>query len=47
VEHTRGLLVQRQTPLVAHPSRRRTAVARDPPHVPLRGIVGAAPPFSL
>jgi hypothetical protein len=40
VERTRGLLVQRQTPLVAQPSRqRRTAAARDPPHVPLRSVV--------
>jgi hypothetical protein len=39
VERTRGLLVQRQTSLVAQPSRRRTATARDPPHVPLRGVV--------
>jgi hypothetical protein len=36
----RGLLAQRHTPLVAQPSRRRTAAARDPPHVPLRGVVG-------
>jgi hypothetical protein len=41
VERTRGLLKQRQTPLVAQPSRRRrTAAARAPPHVPLRGVVG-------
>jgi hypothetical protein len=41
VERTRGLLAQRHTPLVAQPSRRRrTAAARDPPHVPLRGVVG-------
>jgi hypothetical protein len=39
VERTRGLLVQRQKPLVAQPSRRRTATARDPPHVPLGGVV--------
>jgi hypothetical protein len=37
----RSLLAQRQTPLVAQPSRRRrTAAARDPPHVPLRGVGG-------
>jgi hypothetical protein len=35
----RGLLAQRQTPLVAQPSRRRTTNARDPPHVPLSGVV--------
>jgi hypothetical protein len=40
VEHTRGLLAQRQTSLVAQPSRRRTAAARDPPHEPLHGVVG-------
>jgi hypothetical protein len=41
VEHTRGLLAQRQTPLLAQPSRRRrTASARDPPRVPLRGVGG-------
>jgi hypothetical protein len=34
------LLAQKQTPLVAKPSRRRTAAARDPPHVSLRGVVG-------
>jgi hypothetical protein len=33
------LLAQRQTPLVAQPSRRHTAAARDPPHVPLRCVV--------
>jgi hypothetical protein len=32
--------MQRQTSLVAQPSRRRTAAARDPPHVPLCDIVG-------
>jgi hypothetical protein len=40
VERTRSLLSQRQTPLVAQPSRRRTAAARDPPHEPLHGVVG-------
>jgi hypothetical protein len=40
VERTRGLLSQRQTPLVAQPSRRRTAAARVPSHVPLCGVVG-------
>jgi hypothetical protein len=40
VERTRGLLTQRQTPLVAQPSRRCTAAARDQPHVPLRGVGG-------
>jgi hypothetical protein len=37
-------LVQRQTRLVAQPSRRHIAAARDPPNVPLRGVVsgGAA-----
>jgi hypothetical protein len=33
----------RQVHLVAQPSRRRrTAAARDPPHVPLRGVVGGS-----
>jgi hypothetical protein len=36
----RSLLAQRQTPLVAQPSRRHTAAARDQPHVPLCGVVG-------
>jgi hypothetical protein len=40
VNRKRILLAQRQTPLVAQPSRRRTASARDLPHVPLRGVVG-------
>jgi hypothetical protein len=39
VDCTCYLLAQMQTPLVAQPSRRRTAAARDPPHVPLRGVV--------
>jgi hypothetical protein len=39
VERTRGLLTQRQTTLIAQPSRRGTAAARDQPHVPLRGII--------
>jgi hypothetical protein len=30
------------TPLVAQPSRRCTAAARDPPHVPLHGVVGGS-----
>jgi hypothetical protein len=34
------ILMQRQTPLVAQPSRRRTAAARDSPHVPLHDVVG-------
>jgi hypothetical protein len=38
----RSLLAQRQTPLIAQPSRRRrTAAAREPRHVPLRGVVGS------
>jgi hypothetical protein len=40
VERTHGLLAQRQTPLVAQPSLRRTATAHDPPHVSLRSVVG-------
>jgi hypothetical protein len=39
VDRTRGLVVQRQTSLVAQPSRRHTAIARNPPHVPLRGVI--------
>jgi hypothetical protein len=38
----RGLLMQRQTPLISQPSRRRTAAAHDPPHVPLRAVVGGS-----
>jgi hypothetical protein len=36
--HTRPSRAKEDTPL-AQPSRRRTAAARDPPHVPLRGVV--------
>jgi hypothetical protein len=39
VDHMSGLLTQKQTPLVAQPSRCRTIAARDLPHVPLRGAV--------
>jgi hypothetical protein len=42
VERTRGLLAQRQTHLVAQPSRRRTASTRDPPLVSLCGVVVGA-----
>jgi hypothetical protein len=40
MERTLVLLVQRQTPLVAQLSHRRIAATCDPPHVPLRGVVG-------
>jgi hypothetical protein len=40
VERTRDLLAQRQTPLVAQPPQRRTAAARNLPHIPLCSVVG-------
>jgi hypothetical protein len=40
VDRTCNLLAQRHTPLIAQPSRRRTATACGPPHVPLRGVGG-------
>jgi hypothetical protein len=40
VDCKRGLLAQRQTPLVDQPSRCRTAAVRDLPHVPLRDVGG-------
>jgi hypothetical protein len=40
VDRTRGLLVQRQTPLIGQPSQRRTAATSDPSHVLLRGVIG-------